>query len=104
MDCKLNLSRQCDAAVKKTNAVLGCINRGITLKSQDVIVPLCTALVRLHLKALFPKGHGQNGEGAEESDEDDPGPGDQALGGKGEGLLRQRLGAMDSNDRKGGST
>ena len=29
---------------------MGCINRGITSKSQDVIVLLYTALVRLHLK------------------------------------------------------
>ena len=30
VDCQLNMSRQCEAAVKKANAVLGCINRGIT--------------------------------------------------------------------------
>ena len=31
------------------------------------------------LETSLQKGRGQNGEGAEESDENDPGPGDQVL-------------------------
>ena len=49
VDHKLNMSQQCDIAAKKANAIFGCINRSITLKSREVLVPLYTALVRPHL-------------------------------------------------------
>lgn len=37
---KLNKSKQCDAAVKKLNVVLRCINRSTDSGSQQVTVPL----------------------------------------------------------------
>ncbi|GAB0187330.1 hypothetical protein GRJ2_001198300 [Grus japonensis] len=50
IDEKLNMSRQCVLAAQKANRVLGCIKRGVTSRSREVILPLCSALVRPHLE------------------------------------------------------
>ncbi|GAB0188872.1 mitochondrial enolase superfamily member 1 [Grus japonensis] len=50
IDEKLNMSRQCVLAAQKANCVLGCIKRGVTSRSREVILPLCSALVRPHLE------------------------------------------------------
>ncbi|GAB0179422.1 mitochondrial enolase superfamily member 1 [Grus japonensis] len=50
VDNKLNMSEQCGTAAKPANRMLGCINKGITSRDKEFIIPLYSALVRPHLE------------------------------------------------------
>ncbi|PKU45074.1 rna-directed dna polymerase from mobile element jockey-like [Limosa lapponica baueri] len=50
LDNKLNVCKQCAAAAKEANRMLGCINKGITSRDKAGIILLYSALVRPHLE------------------------------------------------------
>ncbi|KFQ60638.1 hypothetical protein N334_14318, partial [Pelecanus crispus] len=50
VDEKLDMIHQCALAAQKANHILGCIKRNMASRSREVILPLCSALVRPHLE------------------------------------------------------
>jgi len=46
---KLNMSQQHPLAAQKANSILGCIKRSVASRVREVIVPLCSVLVRPHI-------------------------------------------------------
>ncbi|GAB0187935.1 mitochondrial enolase superfamily member 1 [Grus japonensis] len=84
VDNKLNMSEECAAAAKKANRMWGCINKGITNRDKEVIIPLsaCQAIPGILCSVLVPtvqKRCGQAGEGSEEGHQDDQSTGKLAM-------------------------
>ncbi|GAB0180569.1 hypothetical protein GRJ2_000522200 [Grus japonensis] len=76
VDEKFNMSQQCALAAQKANRVLGCIKRGVTSRSREVILPLCSCetppgVLCPALGGLVQHGHGTIGANPEEGHEAD---------------------------------
>ena len=63
VDEKLDISHQRTLTAQKANCILGCIKSSVASRSREVILPLYSALMRLHLEScvqLWGPQHSKN--------------------------------------------
>jgi len=52
-DEKLDMSHQHVLTAQKANCILGCIKRSVASRQREVILPLCSTLMRPHLECCI---------------------------------------------------
>jgi len=62
VDGKLDMSQQCVLTDQKVDHILGCIKRNVDRRSREVILTICSALVRPHLSTASRCGVLSRGE------------------------------------------
>jgi len=53
VDEKLNTTQQCELTAQKASHSLGCNKSSVASRLREVILPLCSALVRPHLESCI---------------------------------------------------
>jgi len=53
VDENLDMTQQCALAAQAANHIPGCIKSSVASRSREVILPLCSALVRPHLESCI---------------------------------------------------
>ena len=59
VDGRLGMRQQCALAVQKANCILDCIQRSVASRAREVMLPLCSVLMRSHLEYCIRMGSPQ---------------------------------------------